>query len=430
MKILVIGSGGREHALVWKISQSKQVEEIFAAPGNAGIAQLAKCVDIGATDIDELVSFAKDNNIDLTVAGSEAPLVKGIVDIFEKENLRIFGPTALAARLEASKVFAKQIMLKAGVPTASCEIFDDFQQAKDYIKTQDLPLVIKADGLAQGKGVIIVKTQQEALDAVTSIMEDKIFGDAGNKVIIEECLVGEEASILVLCDGENFLPLVSSQDHKRIFDNDQGPNTGGMGAYSPAPVVSAKLMKEILKTVIKPVVKEMIKIGSPYKGVLYAGIMVTEDGPKVLEFNVRFGDPETQAILPRLKSDLVEVMQAVIDGELNRIKLRWTKESCACAVLSSGGYPGQYEKGKEITGLDEFKDIKDVIIFHAGTKLENNKVLTNGGRVLGVTALGKNIEEAIKKSYQAVGKIKFEGMHFRRDIGQKAIMKCQMTKFK
>jgi len=421
MRVLIIGSGGREHALTWKIAQSKHVTEIFAIPGNAGIAQLAKCVDIDPTDVNELVAFAKDNNIDLAVVGSESPLVKGVVDEFEKENLKIFGPVALAARLEASKVFAKQIMLKAGVPTAGCEIFDDPQQAKDYIKRRGVPLVIKADGLAQGKGVIIAKTEQEALAAVASIMEDKIFGESGSRIIIEECLEGEEASILVLCDGENFLPLASSQDHKRVFDNDQGPNTGGMGAYSPAPIVSDRLMKEILKTVIKPVVKEMIKIGSPYKGVLYAGIMVTKDGPKVLEFNVRFGDPETQAILPRLNSDLVEVMQAVINGELNNIKLNWLKQSCVCVVLSSGGYPGKYDKGKEITGLDEFNNRKDVFVFHAGTKSSDTKILTSGGRVLGVTALGKNIQEAIKKSYQAVGKINFEGMHFRSDIGARAI---------
>jgi phosphoribosylamine--glycine ligase len=282
-------------------------------------------------------------------------------------------------------------------------------------------MVIKADGLAQGKGVIVAKTKDEALAAITDIMENRIFGDSGNQVIIEECLVGEEASILVLCDGKNILPLVSSQDHKRIFDNDQGPNTGGMGAYSPAPVISDTLMKEILKTVIKPVVKEMIKIGCPYKGVLYAGIMVTSDGPKVLEFNVRFGDPETQAILPRLKDDLIEVMLAVIDGELRNTRLHCLRDNCVCVVVSSKGYPGDYEKGKEITGLDEFRNKKDVFVFHAGTKSSDGKIVTSGGRVLGVTALGKNIQDAIKKAYQALEKIKFDGMHFRRDIGARAL---------
>lgn len=421
MKILVIGSGGREHTLVWKIAQSKKVKEIFAAPGNAGIGQLAKCVDINISDINRLIDFAKDRKIDLTVVGPEAPLAKGIVDEFEKENLRIFGPQALVARLEASKVFAKQIMIKSGVPTAACEIFDNSEQAKEYIRNKEMPIVVKADGLAQGKGVIVAKTQQEALDAITSIMEHKIFGDAGNKVIIEECLVGEEASILVVCDGKNFIPLASSQDHKRIFDNDEGPNTGGMGAYSPAPIITNKLMKEVLDKVIKPIVNEMSKIGCPYKGVLYAGIMITKEGLKVLEFNVRFGDPETQVILPRLRSDLVEVMQAVIDGKLDKIKLVWTKDSCVCVVLSSDGYPGKYEKGKEITGFVEFKDRKDAMVFHAGTKLVDGRILTNGGRVLGVAALGKDIKEAIEKSYQAVEKIKFEGVHFRRDIGARAL---------
>ena len=421
MKVLVIGSGGREHALVWKIAQSQYVRQVFAAPGNAGIAEIAQCVDIAADDVKGLINFAKSNRIALTVVGPEVPLTKGIVDEFEKAHLRIFGPTALVARLEASKVFAKEIMIKAGVPTANCEIFADSQLAKDYLKAINTPVVIKADGLAQGKGVIIAKTQDEAISAVTSIMEQKIFGDSGNQVIVEECLVGEEASILVLCDGENIIPLASSQDHKRIFDNDEGPNTGGMGAYSPAPVVTDKLMKEVLNKVIKPVISQMSKIGCPYKGVLYAGLMMTKDGPKVLEFNVRFGDPETQAILPRLNIDLIEVMQAVIDEKLNKIKLNWTKDSCVCVVVSSGGYPGKYQKEKEITGLDGLKNIDGVVVFHAGTKLSEDKVLTNGGRVLGVTALGANIEAAIKNTYKAVDKIKFEGMHFRKDIGARAL---------
>jgi phosphoribosylamine---glycine ligase len=423
MKVLVIGSGGREHALVHKIAQSKEVKMIFSAPGNAGISEMAQCVDIDANNIEALVKFAKDNAIDLTVVGPEASLVKGIVDVFEKERLRIFGPTALAARLEASKVFAKQIMFKSGVPTADCEIFSDPQQAKDYVKQKGAPLVIKADGLAQGKGVIVAKTEQEAISAISAMMEEKIFGESGNKIIIEDCLEGEEVSILVFCDGKNFIPLVSSQDHKRVFDNDQGPNTGGMGAYSPAPVVSLRLMHKILNTIINPVVEEMSKIGCPYKGVLYAGLMITKQGLKVLEFNVRFGDPETQAILPRLETDLVKVMQAVIDERLDKVRLRWKKDSCVCVVLASGGYPGEYQKGKEIFGLDALKGIRDIIIFHAGTKLEGNKISTNGGRVLGVTALGKDIKQAIDSVYRAIDEIKFEGMHFRKDIGSKAISK-------
>jgi phosphoribosylamine--glycine ligase len=421
MKVLVVGSGGREHALVWKISQSKSVDEIFAAPGNAGISEIAQCVNISGDDVEGLVKFAKEKNIDLTVVGPEAPLVKGIVDTFERGNLRIFGPVALAARLEASKVFSKQIMIKSGVPTPACEIFDDPQQAKDYINKTSLPIVVKADGLAQGKGVIVASTRQEALEAVTSIMEQKVFGEAGKQVIIEECLVGEEVSILVFCDGENFIPLASSQDHKRIFDNDNGPNTGGMGAYSPAPVISNRLMKKVLDKIIRPVVDEMSKIGCPYKGVLYAGLMITKDGPKVLEFNVRFGDPETQAILPRLKTDLVEIMQAVIDGELNKLRLSWKRDSCVCVVISSGGYPGDYQKGQEISGLENLKGRKDLMVFHAGTKSQDNKITTNGGRVLGVTALGENIQDAINKSYLAINNIKFEGMHFRKDIGAKAL---------
>lgn len=423
MKVLVIGSGGREHAIVWKIAQSALVQEIFVAPGNAGIKTIAKCVDISATDIDKLIEFVKENKIDFTIVGPEAPLSLGIVDSFEKEHLKIFGPTALAARLESSKVFSKQVMLKAEVPTANCEIFEDAAQAKDYIKDKALPLVIKADGLAQGKGVIIAKTQKEAEDAIYSMLESKLFGEAGARIMIEECLVGEEASILVFCDGKDIVPLASSQDHKRIFDNDQGLNTGGMGAYSPAPIITSKLMKQIMKKIIRPIVDEMNKIGCPYKGVLYAGIMLTEEGPKVLEFNARFGDPETEVILPRLNSDLVSVMLAVVEERLAEIRLSWKRDSCVCVVLSSKGYPGSYEKGKEITGLDSFKGVKNVVVFHSGTKSDNGKFFTDGGRVLGVTALGKTIEMAITNAYAAVEKIKFEGIYYRKDIGRRALGK-------
>lgn len=421
MKILIIGSGGREHALAWKIAQSQVVSEVFVAPGNAGSCDSSRCVDIQVADTEGLIQFVKDNHVDLTVVGPEAPLVAGVVDAFEKEGLKIFGPNALAARLEASKVFAKQIMQKAGVPTADCGIFDDPQQAKEYVAQKGAPVVVKADGLAQGKGVIVATTEQEAIDAIHSIMEKKVFGKAGNQIIIEECLRGEEASLLVLCDGEHCLPLASSQDHKRIFDNDEGPNTGGMGAYSPAPIVSDKLMKEVLSTVVKPVMREMEKIGCPYKGVLYVGLMITSQGPKVLEFNVRFGDPETQAVLPRLKSDLVKALFAVVDGTLDKIKLSWARESCVCVVAASGGYPGAYQKGKEITGLDSLENKEGVVVFHAGTTLQDNKIVTNGGRVLGVCALSRDIKSAIEATYGAIGKISFDGMHFRRDIGVKAL---------
>jgi len=316
-------------------------------------------------------------------------------------------------------------MLKAGVPTAACKFFSDPNQAKDYVNATGVPIVVKADGLAQGKGVVIAKTKEEALSAISAIMEEKIFGDAGDKIIIEQCLVGEEASIIVLCDGEYILPLASSQDHKRVFDNDEGSNTGGMGAYSPAPIISDKSMGTILKKIIRPIVEQMYKIGSPYQGVLYAGLMITNDGPKVLEFNVRFGDPETQAILPRLQTDLVAAMQAVIDGELEKMKLAWDKKNCVCVVASSGGYPGPYKKGIQIQGLNDLREREGVVVFHAGTKQEDDKILTNGGRVLGITALGENIEEAIKNVYDAVGKISFEGMHFRRDIGARALKKQQ-----
>jgi len=434
MRVLVIGSGGREHALVWKIAQSKLVDKIFCAPGNGGISKLAECVDIKAEDIPRLLDFAKKEKIDFTVVGPEAPLSDGIVDEFRNYKLKIFGPDKKAARLEASKVFAKELMAKYDVPTADFKVFDDPGQAKKYIESNGAPCVVKADGLAQGKGVIVAKTVDEAKQAVSSIMQEKVFGEAGNKVIIEECLIGQEASILVIADGKGVVSLVSSQDHKRIFDNDQGPNTGGMGAYSPAPVVTQELFKDILDKVIYRTIGGLASEGIDYRGVLYAGIMLTKDGPKTLEFNVRFGDPETEVILPRMKSDLLEVMLAATSGGLNKIsktgELAWDKRACVCVVCSSGGYPGNYEKGKEISGLDEADQMSDVVVFHAGTKTRNIydvgqkteiEYLTNGGRVLDVTGLGNNIKEAIAKTYQAVEKIHFDGMHYRKDIGYRAL---------
>lgn len=425
MKILVVGSGGREHALVWKITQSRKVKKIFAAPGNGGIANLATLVDIRADDIAGLCYFAKKEKIDLTIVGSEAPLVKGIVDEFNKNKLRIFGADRHTAQLEGSKVFAKELMRDLNVPTADFEVFDDKNRALSYIKTRGAPVVVKADGLAAGKGVFICKTEEEAVRAVDDIMVKRIFGDSGNRIIIEECLEGEEASIIVISDGENIAPMASSQDHKRIFDDDNGPNTGGMGAYSPAPVVEGKVFGDTLDLIVYPIIRGLKDRGTPYKGVLYAGIMITPNGPHVLEFNVRFGDPETQAILPRMKGDLVELIESSIDGKLKKSDNRWDDRACVCVVAASGGYPGKYEKKKTITGLEEAESLKDVVVFHAGTKREDGSYVTSGGRVLGVTALGEGVEDAIKRSYEAVGKIRFDGMHYRRDIGRRALIKNQ-----
>ncbi|HOW35564.1 MAG TPA: phosphoribosylamine--glycine ligase [Candidatus Omnitrophota bacterium] len=421
MKVLVVGSGGREHTLVWKLKQSKRVKEIFCAPGNGGIEALARCVPIKADDIGGLIQFVQGERIDFTVVGPEVPLALGIVDEFEKRNLKIFGPRKMAAQLEGSKVFAKEFMKRHRIPTAAFESFDNCPAAENYIQKVKFPIVIKADGLAAGKGVVICNSLKEAQNVLDEIMTKRVFNEAGNQVVIEECLVGEEASILAISDGENFVMLDSAQDHKRIFDNDQGPNTGGMGAYSPAPVVSKKLFKEIATKVIKPVIDGMKQEGNIFKGVLYAGIMVTAKGPKVLEFNVRFGDPETQAILPRLKTDLLEIMLASCEGRLKGFDLEWDKRSCVCVVVASEGYPGDYEKGKEIAGLEAAARNKDVTVFHAGTVKRNGKILTSGGRVLGVTGLGSGIEQAVKRAYNSVGKIDFEGCYFRKDIAARAI---------
>jgi phosphoribosylamine---glycine ligase len=432
MRVLVIGSGGREHALVWLIAQSKLVTKLFCAPGNGGISQQAERIDIKADDIQGLIEFARKEKIDLTVVGPEAPLAFGVVDEFKNQELRIFGPNKRAAQLEASKVFTKELMAKYKVPTADFEIFEDPDKARKYIQKRGTPCVVKADGLAQGKGVIVARTTDGAGQAVTSIMEKRIFGRAGNKVIIEECLEGQEASIIVLTDSKNVIPLASSQDHKRVFDGDKGANTGGMGAYSPAPIVTEGLFKEVLDKIIYRTIDGLVKEGIEYKGVLYAGIMITKEGPKTLEFNVRFGDPETQAIFPRLKSDLVEVMLAASEGKLSRYKsLQWDSRACVCVVCASGGYPGEYEKGKEILGLDEAGKMKDAVVFHAGTKRAPEQIraraavkyFTNGGRVLGVAGLGNTIKDAIGTTYKAVEKIHFEGMHYRRDIGKSVLLK-------
>ncbi len=429
MKILVIGSGGREHALVWKIAQSRLVKKIFCAPGNGGIAQIAECVDIKADDIGSLTAFAGKEKVTLTVVGPEAPLAAGIVDEFTERRLRVFGPAKKAAQLEGSKVFAKQLMAKYKVPTAAFEVFDDPDAALRFIDKKGAPCVVKADGLAAGKGVVVATTADEAKSAVRLMMQEKAFGGAGSRVIIEDCLQGEEASILVLTDGKTVVPLASSQDHKRIFDNDQGPNTGGMGAYSPAPCVTGAIFQEILETIVHRTIDGLAREGIVYRGVLYAGVMLTAGGPATLEFNVRFGDPETQAILPRLQSDLVEVMLAATEGNLSRYReLSWDTRPCVCVVVASGGYPGDYQQGNEIDGLEAVAGMKGVVVFHAGTKKRaaagpqpSAVYVTNGGRVLGVTALGATIKEAQQAAYSAAGKIHFEGMHYRHDIGQRAL---------
>jgi phosphoribosylamine--glycine ligase len=421
MKVFVIGGGGREHALVWKIAQSPKVDQIFCAPGNAGIAQLATCVPIAAEDVDQLVKFAVSMAIDLTVVGPEAPLAAGIVDILEKKGLRVFGATRDAAQIEASKSFAKDLMKKYGIPTADGRTFTKYKPAETYIKKMGAPIVVKADGLAAGKGVMVCKTVGEALDSLNEILVKKTFGSAGNKVVIEECLAGEEASFLAFTDGKTLLPLPTSQDHKAIFDGDEGPNTGGMGAYSPAPVVDRFIHRKTMDTIMTPLVRAMEAEGLPYKGVLYAGLMINGDSVKVLEFNGRFGDPEAQPLLIRMKSDIVPIMEAVIDGNLKQCRLDIDPRSSVCVVMASGGYPGAYAKGKPINGLAHLKRARDVVVFHAGTAEKNGNIVTAGGRVLGVTALGESVAEAVSKAYRAVSKISWEDAFYRRDIGQKAI---------
>lgn len=420
MNILVIGSGGREHALIWKIKQSPKARKIYCAPGNAGIASLAECVAIPADDIKGLLRFAKDKKIDLTVVGPEAPLVKGIVDEFEQHGLKIFGPNQAAAQLEGSKAFAKDFLHRRNIPTAVYKVFDEPKTALEFLDRAQFPLVVKADGLAAGKGVVICQNLKEAQQAVDEIMVQRIFKSAGDRIVIEECLEGPEASILAISDGKHFFVLETAQDHKRIFDDDLGPNTGGMGAYSPAPVVTPEMMNKIISRIIEPTIRGMHKEGHPFKGVLYAGLMLTYQGPQVLEFNVRFGDPETEAVLPRLKTDLVDIMLAAVEGKLNKLTLQWDERPCVCVVVASGGYPGTYETDKVISGLEDIKD-PDTVVFHAGTQLKNGAVTTCGGRVLGVTSLGVDMQDAIARVYKAVDKIKFERAFFRRDIAAKAL---------
>ena len=421
MKVLVVGSGGREHALVWKISQSPMVDKIYCAPGNAGIGQMAECVAIKAEDLDGLLEFAVQNEIGLTVVGPEVPLTMGIVDKFQEKGLKIFGPSGRAAEIEGSKTFAKDLMAKYGIPTAKYGAFTDAAEAKAFLAEVGLPCVVKADGLAAGKGVLICESKEGAATAVEDILVDNKFGNAGSRVVVEEFLTGQEVSMLAFSDGKTIVPMVSSQDHKRIWDGDKGLNTGGMGAYSPAPIYTADIHEIVVPQVLEATIKAMEQEGRPFAGILYAGLMLTADGPKVLEFNARFGDPETQAVLPRLKSDLVEIFLAIIDGRLAEMNIEWHEEAAVCVVMASGGYPESSDKGRVITGLKEAEEA-GAIVFHAGTKETDGNIVTNGGRVLGISALGKDIAEAIENAYKGVKQITFENMQYRTDIGKKAFL--------
>ncbi len=421
MKVLVVGSGGREHSLVWKITQSPRVEQVYCAPGNAGISKQARCVSIAPTQIKELADFSMKEGIDLTLVGPEVPLTMGIVDEFEQRGLRTFGCSQAAAIIEGSKAFAKDFMKKYNIPTASFGTFTNAKEARQFLLERGAPIVVKADGLAAGKGVLVCNSVDEGIEAIDLVMEEKAFGEAGNEVVIEEFLDGQEASFLVFTDGTTILPMASSQDHKPAYDDDKGPNTGGMGAYSPAPVVTEEIHEQIMKTVMEPTIIGMREEGRKYKGILYAGLMIKDGTAKVLEFNCRFGDPEAQPLLMRMKGDLVDVLEAVVDERLAEVDLQWDPRPTVCIVMASGGYPGKYEKGKEINGLEKVALMEDVMVFHAGTSLEGGKIVNSGGRVLGVTALGDDIPGAIKRAYQAVGEIQWEAVHYRKDIGRKAI---------
>jgi phosphoribosylamine--glycine ligase len=425
VNILVIGSGGREHALVWKLCQSPQVKSIFCAPGNAGIEHLAKCVPLKPTDIKGLLKFAKEEKIDLTVVGSEQPLVEGLVDAFEERGFKIFGPSKAAAQLEGSKVFSKKFMLRHYIPTAKYRSFAaaEINEAKKYINTIEPPLVVKADGLAAGKGVLICKNRQEAVVALNDIVINKAFGSAGNQIVVEEFLTGEEASLLVLTDGERFVTLASAQDHKCILDGDLGKNTGGMGAYAPAPIVTNELLQRVIHEVIHPTLDGMKQEGIPYRGCLYIGLMMTPDGPRVLEYNCRFGDPETQVVVPLIDGDLAEIFLAIAERRLDSSKVKLHSATAVCVVMASHGYPDEYQIGKQIFGLENIKAEDGVMVFHAGTKTEGSAIVTSGGRVLGVTAIGFNneLEQTIHNAYRAVEKITFDGAYYRSDIGKKAL---------
>ena len=425
MQVLVIGGGGREHTLVWKLAQSKKVTKLYAAPGNPGMKDLAECVDLDIADLDGLADWAEKHAIDLTVVGPEAPLVAGIVDVFKARGLTIFGPSAKAAEIEGSKIFSKELMEKYGVPTAFFKVCDNLADARAFVEEKGAPIVIKADGLAAGKGVVVAMTRDEALAALDEMMGAHKFGSAGNRVVIEEFMEGEEASLLAFTDGKTIVPTLAAQDHKRVNDGAQGPNTGGMGAYCPAPVMTDALKEKTVKEVLRPIVDALAKEGRPYSGCLYAGLMIKGDSVKVVEFNARFGDPETQVVLPLLKSDLAEIMVACANGTLTPDLVEWSDKAAVCVVMASGGYPASYKKGIPITGLKAANAMDDVVVFHDGTRDEAGKVLTNGGRVLGVTAVADDIPSAQQKAYDAVDKIHFDGAHYRQDIAWRALRRLK-----
>lgn len=423
MRILLIGGGGREHALAWKLAQSDKVEKIFAAPGNPGIAMLKKCscIDLKLDDLEKVADYAEEESIDLTVVGPEATLVAGIADVFKRRGLPVFGPSKAAAQLEGSKAFSKELMAKYNIPTAFFKICEDMETAKAYVKEKGAPIVVKADGLAAGKGVVVAMTEEEALEAIEEMMGDHKFGNAGARVVLEEYMEGEEASLLAFTDGKTVVPMLAAQDHKRIFDNDQGPNTGGMGTYAPAPVMTDILRLKATERILKPVVAAMAKEGTPYQGCLYAGLMIKDDVIKVVEFNCRFGDPETQVVLPLLESDLAEIMLACATGTLDQADVAWSDKAAVCVVMASGGYPESYETGKVITGLAEVDAQENTVVFHAGTKNAAGSIVTAGGRVLGVTAVDDNIRAARDRAYAAVENIKFDGAFYRKDIAWRAL---------
>ena len=421
MKVLVVGGGGREHALIWKLSRSNSVKTIYAAPGNAGIASLAKCVDINAEDVTSLAKFAVSENIDLVVVGPEVALCMGIVDLLEQAGIPAFGPSAEASMIEGSKVFSKKLMRKYNIPTAEFGDFDNFEEAVSYAMSLDSKMWIKASGLAAGKGAVFASDPEEAEKILREMMIDDMFGESGHSVVIEEHMEGEETSILALCDGSTYKLLVSSQDHKRAHDGDSGPNTGGMGAYGPAPLVTSKLLNTIENDLIQPTIDGMASEGIPYKGILYAGVIVTEKGPKVIEFNCRLGDPESQAVLPLLEGDLAEIMMSCVKGNLSKTQVRSSNSYALCVVIASGGYPGKYKKGLKISGIEEADSLEGVKVFHAGTRFEGDEVVTAGGRVFGVTGWGADFSQARKRAYESAGKINFEDSFYRNDIGNKAM---------
>ncbi len=414
MKVLVVGSGGREHAICWALKKSPKVTELYCAPGNGGIGEIATCVDVKATDIPGMVAWAKENQIDFVMVAPDDPLAMGMVDALEEAGIRAFGPRKNAAIIEGSKAFSKELMKKYGIPTADYAVFTDKEQALAYVEKQGAPIVVKCDGLALGKGVVVAQTLDEAKEAVVNMMENKAFGEAGAKVVIEECMTGPEVTVLAFTDGKTIVPMPSSQDHKRAYDGDQGPNTGGMGAISPCPNYTPELAKTCMDTIFLPTVKALNAEGRTFQGVIYFGMMLTPKGPKVVEYNARFGDPECQAVLSLLETDLMDILEACVDGTLSQVDVKFKDAASCCLVLASGGYPVAYEKGKEITGLDQ---VKDAVVFHAGTRKQDGKFLTNGGRVLGVTAVAPTLREAVVKAYAAAGPVFFEKMHFRKDIG-------------